>query len=207
MSEHDDMQARFSLKRWSTRKLQSVRDAAPLSATSSPAPADASPTEPMREAAAPAPTSAASEPTLPPVDSLTIDSDFSVFMGPKVAEPLKRQALKKLFADPHFNVMDGLDIYIDDYSLPSPIEPELVAKLLHAQFTLNPPVTRVNAAGVVEDVPPEELAVDADTRRASDDMLARDAQGAHGALGEEGHEADGSADSQRLSAPITDGSQ
>ena len=29
---------------------------------------------------------------------------------PKVDETLKRQALKQLFRDPHFNVMDGLDI-------------------------------------------------------------------------------------------------
>ncbi|MGS0757921.1 DUF3306 domain-containing protein, partial [Roseateles sp. GG27B] len=30
-------------------------------------------------------------------------------------------AMKKLFSDPHFNVMDGLDIYIDDYTQADPI--------------------------------------------------------------------------------------
>jgi hypothetical protein len=55
---------------------------------------------------------------LPPVESLTIDSDFSAFLQPEVDETLKRQALKQLFRDPHFNVMDGLDVYIDDYSNP-----------------------------------------------------------------------------------------
>ena len=30
-------------------------------------------------------------------------------------------AMKKLFTDPHFNVMDGLDIYIDDYRKPDPL--------------------------------------------------------------------------------------
>jgi hypothetical protein len=29
--------------------------------------------------------------------------------------------LKTLFQDPRFNVMDGLDVYIDDYSKPDPL--------------------------------------------------------------------------------------
>jgi hypothetical protein len=40
-----------------------------------------------------------------------------------VAPEVKNAAFKKLFADPHFNVMDGLDIYIDDYSKPDPLPP------------------------------------------------------------------------------------
>ena len=52
------------------------------------------------------------------------ESDFVAFMQPKVAETVKRAALKKLFRDPRFNVMDGLDVYIDDYSIPSPIVPQ-----------------------------------------------------------------------------------
>ena len=50
---------------------------------------------------------------LPPVDTLTIESDFTKFMRPGVDEVQKRGALKKLFSDPRFNVMDGLDTYID----------------------------------------------------------------------------------------------
>ena len=42
--------------------------------------------------------------------------------------------MKKLFADPHFNVMDGLDIYIDDYSIPSPLSPEDLKNMVAAQF-------------------------------------------------------------------------
>ena len=42
--------------------------------------------------------------------------------------------MKKLFADPHFNVMDGLDIYIDDYSKPSPLSKAQMAKMVGAQF-------------------------------------------------------------------------
>ena len=42
--------------------------------------------------------------------------------------------MKKLFADPHFNVMDGLDIYIDDYSKPDPIPEAMLRKLASAKF-------------------------------------------------------------------------
>ena len=38
-------------------------------------------------------------------------------------------ALKKLFADPHFNRMDGLDIYIDDYTKPDPMPRAMLARL------------------------------------------------------------------------------
>ena len=58
---------------------------------------------------------------LPPVESLTPNSDFAAFMRPQVDDLLKRRALKTLFQDPRFNVMDGLDVYIDDYSKPDPL--------------------------------------------------------------------------------------
>jgi hypothetical protein len=34
---------------------------------------------------------------------------------------VRNAALKQLFTDPHYNVMDGLDTYIDDYGKPDPI--------------------------------------------------------------------------------------
>ena len=72
-------------------------------------------------------------PQLPPVDELTLDSDFRGFFHPKVDEDVKRAALKKLFSDPHFNVMDGLDTYIDDYSKPDPLPVEMLAQMRSAQ--------------------------------------------------------------------------
>lgn len=72
-------------------------------------------------------------PSLPPVDELTMASDFRGFFHPKVAESVKRAALKKLFTDPHFNIMDGLDIYIDDYSISDPLPPEMLAQMKSAQ--------------------------------------------------------------------------
>jgi hypothetical protein len=94
---------------------------------------------------------------LPSIDSLSIDSDFTGFMQPGVDESLKRGALKKLFSDPRFNVMDGLDVYIDDYSKPDPIDPAIVRTLAQARYIFNPPLTRVTAEGYVEDIPEEEL--------------------------------------------------
>ena len=44
--------------------------------------------------------------------------------------------MKTLFADPHFNVMDGLDIYIDDYSLSEPIPEAMLATLNQARGLL-----------------------------------------------------------------------
>ena len=60
-------------------------------------------------------------PTLADVALLTRESDYSRFVTPGIDEGVKQAAMKKLFTDPHFNVMDGLDIYIDDYGKPDPI--------------------------------------------------------------------------------------
>src|SRR5689334_20214587 len=76
-------------------------------------------------------------PELPPVEELTIDSDFKAFFHPKVAEDTRRAALRKLFSDPHFNVMDGLDVYIDDYSKTEPIPAAMLAGLKQAQRILD----------------------------------------------------------------------
>lgn len=69
-------------------------------------------------------------PQLPSLESLTLDSDFSAFMHPEVDDGLRRMALKKLFSDPHFNRIDGLDVYIDDYTGADPIPPDLLERLM-----------------------------------------------------------------------------
>ena len=75
-------------------------------------------------------------PALPPIEELTLESDFSGFFHPKVDEGLRRAALRKLFSDPHFNVMDGLDTYIDDYSKTEPLPAAMLASLQQAQRIL-----------------------------------------------------------------------
>ena len=68
--------------------------------------------------------------------NLTPDSDFGQFLREEISEEVRRKAMKTLFADPHFNVMDGLDIYIDDYSVSDPIPEEMMATLNHARGLL-----------------------------------------------------------------------
>lgn len=75
-------------------------------------------------------------PALPPVDELTFESDYRGFFHPKVDEGLRRAALRKLFSEPHFNVMDGLDVYIDDYSKSDPLPTAMVERLQQAQNIL-----------------------------------------------------------------------
>ncbi|HTQ76510.1 MAG TPA: DUF3306 domain-containing protein [Burkholderiales bacterium] len=89
--------------------------------------------------AAPAQAPAARAPgprDLPPLNQLTPESDFSAFMQTGVGDGMRRAALKKLFSDPRFNVIDPLDIDIDDYSKLEALTPELVEKLEHAKRTL-----------------------------------------------------------------------
>lgn len=76
--------------------------------------------------------------TLEDVAGLTRDSDYSPFVANGIDEAIKRSAMKKLFSDPHFNIMDGLDIYIDDYSVFEPIRPEVLALIEHAKPLLDP---------------------------------------------------------------------
>ena len=68
-------------------------------------------------------------PQLADVEKLTTESDFSVFMNKDVAGEVHHAAMKKLFTDPHFNMMDGLDIYIDDYSIEDPLPVGMLEKM------------------------------------------------------------------------------
>jgi hypothetical protein len=78
----------------------------------------------------------AAPPALPPVDQLTPESDFAPFMHPKVTDALRRVALKKLFADPHFNVPDPYEAYAGDWTGGDPISEELLKTLNQARTVL-----------------------------------------------------------------------
>lgn len=110
------------LSRWSRRKVEAragVAEAPPPAAPVAAPAADAMPPE-----------SAPAEPApLPPVESLTPESDFTPFMNPEVDGETRSKALKALFADPHFNTMDMMDVYVDDYSKPDPIPASWMDKL------------------------------------------------------------------------------
>ena len=91
-----------------------------------PAPGRAQPSEPHTD---PQPA-----PSLADTQALTPASDFRPFMGQGVAPEVKNAAMKKLFADPHFNVMDRMDIYIDDYSQADPLPLAMLRQMNGAKF-------------------------------------------------------------------------
>lgn len=145
------------LGRWSQRK-QAVREGKPVrqvasddapvaplapkgdASTPHGAKASVTPLQPAArargaEATAPEPAGPqAPPPSMQDVAALNAESDFKPFVARAVAPEVRNAAMKKLFADPHFNVMDGLDIYIDDYSIPDPLPESMLRKMVSAQF-------------------------------------------------------------------------
>ena len=89
-----------------------------------------------REAPAPEKKDESPAAAVPPVETLTPESDFTAFMGPKVKDELRRLALKKLFSDPHFNIPDPYEAYSGDWTVGEPISEELLATLNQARTVL-----------------------------------------------------------------------
>ena len=94
------------LERWSRRKREASQGIDEE---------EAPPPSPGAADAATAPAEPAAVPELPDLDSLGEDSDYSAFMASGVDPSLRRQALRKLFSSPKFNVCDGLDDYCGDW--------------------------------------------------------------------------------------------
>ena len=82
----------------------------------------------------PLPSVAPLAPTLADVAALSTQSDYSRFMAQGVTPEVKNAALKKLFTDPHFNLMDGLDTYIDDYGKPDPLPAGMLRQMVQSQL-------------------------------------------------------------------------
>ena len=147
MSAKSLQATRFSLRRWSQRKLESARSDVRTPAQAAPPPVDASaaaqtPAETAHSAlertgSTSVPTQSANA-ELPAIESLTIDSDFAPFLKPQVDESIKRAALKQLFRDPRFNIMDGLDTYIDDYTQADPIPSAMLEDLMQRRVFFPP---------------------------------------------------------------------
>ena len=135
------------LGRWSKRKQESLttkalpEDNTEQDATQKPS---ASPkfantelNNPSNSATANTEHAVAQEMTLPNMSdvlSLTKESDFAPFVARNVSPEVRNAAMKKLFTDPHYNVMDRLDIYIDDYSKPDPLPLAMMRQLASAKF-------------------------------------------------------------------------
>ena len=129
------------LSRWARRKADARSGVAPAPEASPAPPGPAAtrglPVPAMPAAPAPAamPAAAPDLPPLPTLDDvarLTKDSDFSPYVARNVDAGVRNAAMKKLFSDPHFNVMDGLDTYIDDYGKPDPIPLSMLRRMNQA---------------------------------------------------------------------------
>ncbi len=127
------------LSRWARRKSD-ARQGKPLEEPVAPQPAPvlASVPESVMVSVSPAAqvVATAPPPTLTVEDAYALqpDSDFKPFMAHQVQPEVRNAAMKKLFADPHYNVMDGLDIYIDDYTRSDPIPESMLRQMVGAQF-------------------------------------------------------------------------
>ena len=126
MSEENREQEPF-VERWSRRKLEQAEE--------KPAPPQ------KAEPAAPAA-------PLPAVETLTPESDFKPFMAANVDGATRRAALKKLFADAHFNVPDSFEAYSGDWTGGEKIPLEMLKTLNHAQKLLFEEVEKTAKAPV-----------------------------------------------------------
>jgi hypothetical protein len=92
-----------------------------------------------------------------------LEADFVPFMQKGVEEATRRAAIQQLFKQPVFNVMDGLDVYIEDFNIFEPLtaaelpglaharallfpEPEANAEIEAIKVEVDPPADSVNAA-------------------------------------------------------------
>ena len=132
------------LARWSRRKTDAQRGDAALPA---PEPVVAEPValavaeapsalpEPLPELLPePLPEPAPAPPTLAEAEQLTPADDFTRYVARGVDPQVRHRALKTLFTDPHFNVMDGLDTYIDDYGIPDPLPSGMLRQMAQSAF-------------------------------------------------------------------------
>jgi Protein of unknown function (DUF3306) len=186
------------LSRWAKRKAQAQTGVGPAEPMPPPLvevpPAEAAALRALEPVpvAEPGPT-AAPLPTLDDVALLTRESDFSRFVAPGVDGGVRNAAMKKLFTDPHFNVMDGLDTYIDDYGKPDPIPESMLRMMRQSKFlglfddekdepgplaSDRTPVPVVPISDTVARAEPEDLShEDTDLRLQQDDAVGRPGPG------------------------------
>lgn len=143
------------LSRWSRRKLE-VKEHPPADLPAAELPA-----------AAPAALPAAATEPMAPESPQGASSEYREFFDPRVDEMLRRTALKKLFSDPHFNVMDGLDTYIDDYSKPDPIPEAMLRQLNQAKELFLFDDEKKTAEGAGNEAPLASAGADASPREAA----------------------------------------
>lgn len=133
------------LARWSRRKLLAQTKRTGDGATRATGAMPVHPSPPAAaEAQAVGEAAAREAPTMQELESLDHNADLRRFIAREVDESVRCAALRKIFEDPRFNVMDGLDTYVDDYNVSSPVPASMLDRLRHA------------ASGAVVAAPDEE---------------------------------------------------
>jgi hypothetical protein len=172
MSERDERSGRVAeqereepfLARWARLKRESHQP--------SPGSGDAleeAPAQPVRTEAAPAEEDAVTSseageedvaaPELPPLESLTEESDFAPFLKAGVDPQLRREALRKMWRNPKYNIIDELDPYRADYKSFIALGDIITSDMkYHAARLLREQLEKAAQAGEVEETAPEESA-------------------------------------------------
>jgi hypothetical protein len=123
--------------RWSRQKslqrdLQAPAPAAPAQPQALPVP---TPAAPGPDAATAVPDTPA--PTVDDAQALDVGADVRRYLQADVSEAARHLALKKLFADPQYNVISDMDDYVEDFSQLATLTAQEVSQL--EQFkSLNP---------------------------------------------------------------------
>ncbi len=167
-ADHRTTDAGSFLQRWSRRKQAvqagvvptetAAEGATQIAAIDPQRAAQASPSRNADPGADPSADADTKHTELPSLDSLQgLQSDYLDFMQPKVTQQLKRAALKKLFADPHFNVIDRFEAYSEDYTQADPIPAAMLRGLNQAKGLLFPHDDPKQDAPKPDESKPDEL--------------------------------------------------
>lgn len=167
-ADHRTTDAGSFLQRWSRRKQAAQAGVVPtetaaegatqIAAIDPQRAAQASPSRNADPGADPSADADTKHTGLPSLDSLQgLQSDYLDFMQPKVTQQLKRAALKKLFADPHFNVIDRFEAYSEDYTQADPIPAAMLRGLNQAKGLLFPHDDPKQDAPKPDESKPDEL--------------------------------------------------
>lgn len=119
------------VNRWSRRKLRAragVADDQDAVLQADAVPVTEEPEFPAAESQAP---DQLTDAEMPPLATLNEDSDYSDFFSPRVSAKLRRQALRKLFLSPKFNVRDRLDSEGGDFTKFQPLGDTITADMRH----------------------------------------------------------------------------
>jgi hypothetical protein len=119
-------------QRWARRKSETValeREKEPQGAKQS-----EKKNAPVHAALASTPAHPGADPATPASDTIDV-----AYLAAGADKAVRRAALKQLLSDPHFQQMDGLDVYIGDYTRPDPLTAAMRAGLAHARGLLDDP--------------------------------------------------------------------